>query len=558
MNRRASLLFAGAAVAAATACGSSAAPATSNEQGASRLVTTAKHPDIGYAIAHGTDLGPLPPSTLLQLTLGLRGRDPQGLDALLASGKHVTPAEYARRFAPDAGVVGDAEHVLQQAGITARWEGGDTMSAHGSVAAVDALLAVRIDNRVGPDGVRFYAPQHDPPVPESLATAVNSVSGLTKYPRASAADIPSPKGISPSDALTFYDIDPLRSAGLDGTGITVAFVEIDEFDPAMLDRYRERFHISAPFNVQVATRTAGRPMTEQGEADLDLEIVHAIAPGAKEVVYYAAADQVPTAEAQMYHDFPNGAIESKSVGGCEAPGSQNANDAKTLGDLQRAASAKGWSIFVASGDRGAFDCAPDGDFNDVAADLDGGIPYITSVGGTLAFLATNSSYYKEAAWGEPIEQWGSGGGLSEYWAAPSWQQGPGVQNQYSNGSRETPDVSADADRQSGWDIFLQGGEHKVGGTSAAAPLWAACMALIDQDLTQKHLPLAGFANPALYTFAQNPAGIPVPGPYHDITTGTNLNYPATPGYDLATGLGSPDIGALTTDFEWYERNHAAG
>jgi hypothetical protein len=77
-------------------------------------------------------------------------------------------------------------------------------------------------------------------------------------------------------------------------------------------------------------------------------------------------------------------------------------------------------------------------------------------------------------------------------------------------------------------------------------------ALIDQDLKAKNLPQIGFANPALYTFAQNPSGLPSP-PFHDVTVGTNLFYPATPEWDFATGIGTPDVGALAADFEWYER-----
>ena len=82
-------------------------------------------------------------------------------------------------------------------------------------------------------------------------------------------------------------------------------------------------------------------------------------------------------------------------------------------------------------------------------------------------------------------------------------------------------------------------------------------ALIDDDLTHKSLPLVGFANPALYLFAQSPAGLPAPA-FHDVILGSNLHYPAGPGWDMATGLGTPDVGALANDFEWYEKTHGPG
>ena len=77
-------------------------------------------------------------------------------------------------------------------------------------------------------------------------------------------------------------------------------------------------------------------------------------------------------------------------------------------------------------------------------------PHATAVGGTTVFLASNGLYYKEAAWGEPLEQWGGGGGISVLFGRPSWQNAPGVG---SITGRDVPDVSANADIESGWDIF---------------------------------------------------------------------------------------------------------
>ena len=555
--KRAAVLVVLTAALVVAACGPAAArPAATNARGAMPAVLSLPaHPLLSTAIRDGRDLGPMPPATVLHLTLGLTGRDPGGLDALLSSGQHISPQELATRFGPDPSAVNSVRAVLASAGITSQWTAGETtIDAQGPVSAVDSFFRVHIDSRVGTDGVHFYAPATTPPVALALQPAVNVVTGLDDYPTATAelSALP-PTSVTVKQMSDFYDVTALHNNGIDGSGMTVVFPEIDRFDQSMLDDFASTFNLP-PFNVQVASSNAGSPGKEQGEADLDLEIVHAIAPGAKEVVYYASADTVPDAEQQMYRDYPHGAIESSSLGECEQPGGQNRNDATLLGDMQKPAAASGWSIFVATGDRGAYDCAPDGDFNDVQADLDASIPYVTAVGGTLVLLSSSSGYGSEAAWGEPIEQWGGSGGLSEYWSMPSWQQGPGVQNKYSNGSRETPDISANADAESGWDVFAGGGEAVVGGTSAATPFYAACAALIDQDLKQKGLRLIGFANPALYTFGQSPAGLPQ-NPYHDVTVGSNLYYPATTGYDLATGLGSGDIAALASDFEWYERNH---
>lgn len=554
-----------AATLAAAACTTSRAPqAAAGRGGASHAAPAVhvlggpQHPSLATAIRLGRDLGALPSTTVLHVTLGLAGRDQAGLAALLATGDSVSPAAYAARFGPAPADVARVRAVLLNAGLASAWAPGDaTLPASGPVAALDHVFGVRVDRRISPDGLRFYAPAAPVLVPAALQPVVNSVIGLDDYPRTHIDAIRSPNGVSPADMLDFYDVNPLRDAGLTGAGMTVAFIEIDKFDTSMLARYAQKYNLPA-FNVQVHSLDWGSPSSEQGEADLDLEIVHGIAPGAKEVVYYADgtdSSKVVAAETQMFKDFPQGAIESKSVGGCETPQSHDVGT--TLNDVTTAAAAKGWSMFVASGDRGAYDCTPDGDATDLAADLDAGMPNVTAVGGTYVFLSTSGGYFREVAWGEPIEQWGSSGGLSIFWKKPSWQTGPGVSNQYSNGMRQTPDISANADGESGWDIFASGQEQEVGGTSAAAPFWAAVAALIDQDLRQKSLPLIGFANPALYDFSRSPAGLPAP-PFHDVTLGTNLYYPATPGWDFATGIGTPDVGALATDFEWYATHHPSG
>jgi kumamolisin len=181
------------------------------------------------------------------------------------------------------------------------------------------------------------------------------------------------------------------------------------------------------------------------------------------------------------------------------------------------------------------------------------------VGGTLAFFASNGAYFKEAAWGEPLETWGSGGGISTIFQQPSYQVAPGL-GPKSLGGRGVPDVAADADGQSGWDVFVPSSngpqEQEVGGTSAAAPTWAAITALMDEDLTHQGLAEVGFANPALYYFANDPPGLPATA-FHQVTEGSNFHFVATAGWNAATGLGTPDVAHLTDDFEWYDRSHQA-
>jgi kumamolisin len=131
-----------------------------------------------------------------------------------------------------------------------------------------------------------------------------------------------------------------------------------------------------------------------------------------------------------------------------------------------------------------------------------------------------------------------------------------VDNQFSNGYRQVPDVAAAADSNTGYHVVLAGRDGEVGGTSAAAPLWAAVTALIDQDFQKRGLKPIGFANPALYWMAQNGSQLPS-SPFHQVTEGNNLAYPAGPGWNYCTGLGSLQSGALESAFEAYQRQGAA-
>jgi subtilase family serine protease len=336
----------------------------------------------------------------------------------------------------------------------------------------------------------------------------------------------------------------------------------------VLDAFASKFNLP-PFNVSVVTNAAkwGAPVpttnsvydTLAGETSLDLEVVHGLAPAAKEIVYAAGNASELNAMLQAMITAHPGAILSSSISSPACEQDQGAKQIATGADAVFAqAASEGTSIYWAAGDRGAYGCLPDGDkstASDISVMPQGSTPHETVVGGTTVFLASNGGYYKETAWGDPLEQWGGGGGYSTFFGRPSWQTGPGVG---SSSARGVPDVSANAATDSPWDIFVPTSsgaqEDSVSGTSAATPFWAAITALMDQFLLQQHLKTVGFANPALYYFAQNPSGMPAV-PFHQVTEGNNLHYQAASGWNPATGLGSPDVAHLADDFEWYDKAH---
>jgi subtilase family serine protease len=508
---------------------------------------------LAEAIDAARLLGPTDPAGEIQVTLSLRGRDPQGLSQLIASGQTVSAAGYENRFGADPQLVQAALSRLEKSGLQAAWQPGSQMATvAGRVGRVGSFFGVQLRDYELADGTRFHAADRQPEVPAALKSVVSGIAGLDDFTRYRTHAI-RPGGLTPIDVRAVYGIDALTSQGLDGTGETIVLPEIDDLpNRADLDAYARKYGLP-PFDVTVKRDPAnwGKPDNAGkpgGEVTLDLEVAHAIAPRAKLVPYIGSsqADQTAVAFDALVRENP-GAIISDSIGACEAGLSPELLKQGAASNDQ--AVAEGMSHFVAAGDRGAFDC---GQNKPPTVDFPSALPSVTSVGGTTLFQTPQGTYQKEAAWGNAISQAGTGGGLSRYFKRPGYQKGPGVDNQYSNGNRQVPDVAAAADQNTGYHIVLGGQDHQVGGTSAAAPLWAAVTALINQDLKKKGLKPVGFASPALYWMAQNPGQLSG-SPFHQVTEGNNLAYPAAPGWNYCTGLGSPQADTLERAYEVYQR-----
>jgi subtilase family serine protease len=556
-------------------CASTATPSRSSVRGPARriaapLVPAAPEiPSLNVAERESRNLGAVAATQRIQVTFTLRQRASGQLNAYLAKGGRLTPAQWAASYGPAPSAVAATRKVLARAGIASTWQRGDvSLAVAAPAAALVRFFHVAIDRFVMPDGTRFYAPLSVPTAPRSIAKEVVAVTGMNNYPDNLTEAIASAGGVTPAQITEFYDMTPLRNAGLNGTGETVMFPEWAVPSMPALNAYAQQFGLP-PFNVQVVTNDAqwGEPATPSdcscydnyaGETSLDLEVVHGLAPGAKEIVYALGnAPQLSNMLQTMFNAHP-GAILSSSINYLSCEQDQGAKQVAIATDAVFAqAASEGHSIFWAAGDRGAYSCLPDNETQtagDISVMPQDESPHITSVGGTTIFMAANGAYYRESAWGDPIQQWGGGGGFGTFFSRPAWQDAPGV----SGNDRGLPDVSANASSDSPWDTFVPSSGGVSGasswGTSAATPCWAAITALIDEDLTQQHLKTVGFADPALYYFARDPSGLPAT-PFHQITEGNNLHYLATAGWNPATGLGSPDVAHLADDFEWFDKVH---
>ena len=537
------------------------------------------HEPRSTLLTGATYIGPVAPHTMLSLILTLHdpnaARKDKDLTAMYKPGSrsyghYLSASEVASRYGPAPAAIDRLRSLLATLRLSIDWHrGNDWLAVSGEAGSIQKAFRATANWYVSPRGTRFYASAGEPTLPEVLQPYVTAVGPLTNYFEPQSHVVPA-GGLAPDDLLGAYDIAPLRELGLDGTGQTVVFFESDGFAQSDLDTFTAKFGLP---RIQPVIR-AGPTLAAGAETEMDLEIVHEIAPGAKLLLYNidskAAATKAQTVpnflqvlldlQQQMVNDNP-GAVLSQSWGICETPFGQAIADAHK--NLYDHADALGESVFVSTGDNAAYEClriSPRGTVpskDNLAVPLPAAVPGVTATGGTRLSVSANKGWYNETVWEEPISTNGTGGGVTRYFTRPAWQQGSGVEDAQYNPKRmrSIPDVSADGDPVSGASIYITdghgGGQWSAGGgTSQSAPIWAGIAALFNQYLQQKGLHAAGFMNPALYQIAAHPSPYQA---FHDVTMGSNLYYPATPGYDMASGLGTPDAWNLARDLEAYQR-----
>src|SRR2546422_7144848 len=360
-------------------------------------------PTLAQAISKATDLGPAGSPTIVHLSFGLKVRNPDLLGSLLSEGKPSPRAGYAADFAPDPALVRRAVTTLNAAGLSAGWRAPSSLiAADGPAPVAAALLNVEIDSYRLPDGTLFYAARDQPRLPAVLTPVISNVTGLDDYRRAHGYAV-RPGGLIPTDVLSFYNIQALRDAGLDGTGQTIMLPEIDDL-PNMsdLDKFATKFGLPPFASILTVKRDPswGTPEKPLGETVLDLEIIHEVAPNAKLVIYLSAPDFAHGDRAfdRMVTDHL-GSIISESLGACEPETPSGHRD--LYARIQDRAVALGMGHYVASGDSGAYTC---GQNFDPAGSFPSTLPSVTSIGGTSVFQSQEGVYFKEAAWGAPIDQ----------------------------------------------------------------------------------------------------------------------------------------------------------
>lgn len=518
-------------------------------QGFERLSGSEKKP-----LPNAKLIGPVDPNELVEITVYLRRPATSDLTSTINEqvqqhGRHLSREEYAARHSasPDdiAKVVDFADK--NDLSVVETDPVGRKIVLAGTAAAMSAAFATELQRYEHPSGT--YRGRTGPiHIPSELNQIIVGVFGLDDRPQAQPHLQLLDKVASPNTAsATAVSYTPVQVAQLydfpadasnDGSGECIALIELGGgYKHKDLHTYFKQLNIPMPRVSSVSVdrghnHPAGTVNSADGEVDLDIEVAGAIAPGAHIAVYFAPNTDRGFLDAvtKAVHDTThNPSVISISWGSAEANWTAQAMQA--MDQAFQSAAALGVSVCVAAGDNGSADSVTDGLAH---VDFPASSPFALGCGGTR-LEAANNQPTSETVWNESANS-ATGGGISDVFDLPAWQANakvpPSVNANHRVG-RGVPDVTGNADPQTGYKVYVDGKSAVFGGTSAVAPLWAGLIALINQ---QRGLSV-GYLNPILY---QNYTQLVQANALRDVTTGNNGAYSAGPGWDACSGVGSPD------------------
>ena len=452
---------------------------------------------------------------------------------------HLTREDFARAFSAHPADIAAVRSfaAANRLTVTQADAARGTVRLSGPAAAFNAAFGVTLQRVEHPAG-SFRGRTGPVHLPESLKDSAVAVLGLDNRPvaRPHFRHLATPGsahatagGFDPRTVAALYGFPPGT-----GAGQCIALIELGGgYRASDLQAYFSGLGISPAPNVSFVSvdgatnAPTGDPNGPDAEVLLDIEIAGAIAPGAKIVAYFAPNTDAGFLDAltTAVHDPVNRpSVISISWGGPEAAWTMQAIAA--FDAALAAAAAMGITVCVSAGDSGSGDGDEDGADH---VDFPASSPHVLACGGTR-LLTRGGAISGEVAWNEGANGGATGGGISSCFAVPSWQTGLRVTRLGQTRvlpMRGVPDVSGNADPETGYAIRVDGAAAVVGGTSAVAPLWAGLIARINATKGRS----AGFVNPLLYR---------APGSLRDIAQGSNGAYNATVGWDACTGLGSPN------------------
>jgi len=495
-------------------------------------------------VPQGKNLGTTNLNDVIEVTIRLRRK--QSIEEYvkgIASGKNkiLTQDEFDQRFGALEKDILQVEAFAHENDLTVVTSSIPRRSVilKGTVQNLSNAFGVYLSNYEHQDGKIFRGRMGNIRIPAKLETIVEGVFGLDDRPAARpmfrmvkndghllqphAAAI----SYNPNDVAKNYQYP----ADVDGTGQCIALIELGGgFRSDDVQNYFAQLGLHQPLiksvSVDGALNSPSTPDSADGEVALDIEVAGAVATGASIVVYFAPntdkgfLDAITTA----LHDPTNKpSVISISWGASESQWSDQA--VQNYNQSFMSAAALGITIAAAAGDNGSSDGQTDGKAH---VDFPASSPYVLACGGTRLAKA------KETVWNDG-DGWATGGGISDVFPVPDYQKNmplPDSVNSKTHKGRGLPDIAANADSATGYNVLVDGQWSVIGGTSAVAPLMAGLVALANQKLKRP----VGFINPKLYVAKSTV--------FKDITEGNNTTakaggYSARKGWDACTGLGVP-------------------
>ncbi len=508
--------------------------------------------------------GRLAGSTKLSLAIGLSPRNPEELKKLLVElydpaspsfRRFLATSDFTEQFGPTEGDYNSVQGFLRSNGFAVVGTHSNRMvlDVEAPASAVERAFHVQLHTYWHPTEAReFFAPDRDPSTPANLPIA--DMWGLSNYgvpkPQSRKIDPLKIKPLGGSGPSGFYAGDDFRSAyapgsALTGAGQAVGLLEFSAYYRADITNYQNTIGRSS--YVPLTDVVIGHPSpstANNAEVALDIEVAIAMAPALSQIIVYEIRAVSPSSIlSRMANDNLAKQLSSSWT--------WSGGPSTTIDNILQQMAAQGQSFFQASGDSDAYTGSQLLDnSSQTTAPVDS--PFVTSVGGsTLSMSGAGGSWSFETVWnynslGGTHANVGSGGGISTYYSIPSWQTNVSMAaNSGSTIWRNVPDVALTADGV--YVAYNNGSSGGFAGTSCAAPLWAGFCALVNQQAVAATGTTVGFLNPALYTIAR---GSNYANCFHDITTGNNIGtntpglFNAVSGYDLCTGLGTPNGTAM--------------
>jgi uncharacterized repeat protein (TIGR01451 family) len=508
-------------------------------------------------VAHLTPQGLLPATNELHLAISLPLRNEDGLNKLLREiydpastnyHRYLTPEQFTQQFGPTEQDYQTVINFARTNGltVTATFPNRALVDVSGSVASVENAFQIKLHVYRHPKENRnFFAPDTEPSTVAGIP--ISHVSGLENFiiphPANIKKNLPAgkPSGVTPasgSGPSGLYQGKDFRAAyvpgtPLNGAGQTVGLFELDGYNLSDITKYEAAAGLpNVPLNNVYIDGFGGSAGANNVEVALDIDMAIVMATNLSQVIVYEAQNNGFTPIDVLNRIVTDNL--AKQISSSWLIGNNSSYDT-----AYKQMAAQGQSFFQASGDDGAFYPGIGQSADDTNITLVGGTTlYTTGPGGALM---------SESAWNWRITDLpntnSTGGGISlNNISIPVWQTGISMAgNQGSTTLRNIPDVALTAD---GIYIIADNGiSYSIGGTSAAAPLWAGYTALINQQAVLSGNPTVGFLNPAIYAIGK---GTNYALDFHDVTAGNNTNaavankYFAVAGYDLCTGWGTPN------------------